>query len=192
MLRRDGFGYLSTIQKEPGQFTTTALPRPASGGSVYVNAEGLGEDAYLRIEVIDKQGQPVEGYSGSQAALVKQSGLKVKLNWSGKTTLSFPSISLPLENPVRRQFGRPDQVLFGLRGVRNSSPNDAASDPLEDELEHHLHDPGRCAVADLSERRVGRIGIDGCRVPMPVERVVAFEPELRLVPLLDLEILYDR
>src|SRR5262249_11654143 len=69
MLRRDGFGYLSTIQKESGQFTTTALPRPVSGGSVHVNADGLGEDAYLRVEVIDKEGHPIPGYSGSQAAL---------------------------------------------------------------------------------------------------------------------------
>ena len=110
MLRRDGFGYLSTIQKEPGQFTTTVLPRPASGGSVYVNAEGLGEDAYLRIEVIDKQGQPVDGYSGSQAAVVKQGGVKVKLNWSGKTTLSFPTSHFRLK--TRFEGSSADRIKF--------------------------------------------------------------------------------
>jgi hypothetical protein len=90
MLRRDGFGYLSSTADEPAQFTTAPLVRPAAGGAVYVNADGLSEDAFLRVEVIDPQGKPVAGYSGAKAAVVRQSGVRVKLDWSGRSTLAFP------------------------------------------------------------------------------------------------------
>jgi hypothetical protein len=48
-----------------------------------MNADGLSEHAFLRVELIDRKGDSVAGYSGSAAALVKEPGLKVKVAWPG-------------------------------------------------------------------------------------------------------------
>jgi len=80
---RDRFGYLSTREMGEGQFTSKPLAnlRPAS---LSINAEGLSRDAYLRIELIDKMGKAIQGYSGPDAAVVANPGLRVKVSWPAK------------------------------------------------------------------------------------------------------------
>ena len=88
-LRRDGFGCLST--RFPGEGALTTIPISLEGreACLYVNAEGLGEETHLRVEVRDKLGRGVIGYSGEEAAIVKNSGLKVKVSWAGKAALTL-------------------------------------------------------------------------------------------------------
>jgi len=89
-LRRDGFGYLSTRLPREGSFTTVPLTMTSSGAGLFVNADGLGEKSYLSVELIDKYGTAIPGYSGTAAALVKKSGLREKVNWPGTgTTIAY-------------------------------------------------------------------------------------------------------
>jgi hypothetical protein len=88
-LRRDGFGYLSTRWPGEGGLTTIPISLPGRVASLYVNAEGLSEDVHLRVEVKDKFGQGIAGYSGEEAAVVKSSGVKVKVSWAGQATLKL-------------------------------------------------------------------------------------------------------
>jgi hypothetical protein len=106
-MRRDGFGYLSTREKGDGQLTTKPLAnlRPVL---LSLNAEGLSREAFLRVELIDKMGKPIEGYSGPDAALVRDSGLNVKVSWSGRPKIECSNttirLRLKLSGPQAQQI----------------------------------------------------------------------------------------
>jgi hypothetical protein len=81
-LRRDGFGYLSTLHDGEAQLTSTVIAFPHGFSGVRLNADGLGDDSSLRLELLDASGNPLPGYS----AVVVQSGVSVPVSW--KQTLS--------------------------------------------------------------------------------------------------------
>ncbi|MFN0171752.1 MAG: hypothetical protein ACKV22_35505 [Bryobacteraceae bacterium] len=81
MLPRDRFGSISTRLPGYGQFTTIPIPAAHDPRTLRLNVDGLGSRAALRVEVIDAKGKPLPGYSGGDAALVRESGLAVKVNW---------------------------------------------------------------------------------------------------------------
>ena len=54
---------------------------------IWVNAEGLSEKAWLRVELLDERERPLAGYSGDVAAFVRQSGLREAVSWKGKDTI---------------------------------------------------------------------------------------------------------
>ena len=88
-LDRDRFGSLSI--REPshrGEFVTSDLKidRPAR---IWMNAEGLGPNSQLRVELLDRFERLLSGYSGDDAALVEQSGLRVPVSWKGKDRISY-------------------------------------------------------------------------------------------------------
>ena len=109
-LRRDGFGYLSTRLPGEGLLTTVPLARPSADASLSINAEGLGEDSYLRCELIDKYGAGISGFSGAATALVKKSGLKEPVTWQVGETLSFPDS--PFRVRVRFAGRSADKIKF--------------------------------------------------------------------------------
>ena len=65
-----------------GWFTSQPFANPSTT-TLSLNADGLSENAFLRIELIDKYGELVRNYSGESAAVVKTSGLKTKVVWPG-------------------------------------------------------------------------------------------------------------
>jgi len=95
-LPRDRFGDL--VVEEAGQgpgdyqmpvvqseFVTAAVP--TKGGAAqrfYVNADGLGEQAALKIELLDHRERPLPGFSGRHAAVVRQSGFRTPIAWNGE------------------------------------------------------------------------------------------------------------
>jgi hypothetical protein len=84
---RDRFGYLSV--RDPlstGTFITADLKLDGPA-RVWVNAEGLGPDSSLRLELLDLSEKPLSGFSGDRAAVVQQSGLRVPVSWSGRNEL---------------------------------------------------------------------------------------------------------
>ncbi|WP_133793655.1 hypothetical protein [Prosthecobacter fusiformis] len=100
VLPRDRFGDL-VVEKSgegPGdyqlpevtsEFITKAIDvRTGSSPRFYVNAEGLGNEASLKIELLDAQERPVPGYSGKNAAIVTKSGFQTPVEWKGKTGAS--------------------------------------------------------------------------------------------------------
>jgi len=96
ILPRDRFGDLRVDEtgKGPGdyqlpeitsEFVTAAIPvKPAA--RFYLNAAGLGSEAALRIELLDARERPLPGYSGPDAAVVRQSGFQSPIAWHGQTS----------------------------------------------------------------------------------------------------------
>ena len=80
-----------------------ANPRPAA---LSLNVEGVSATAILRVELIDKNGTPIPGYSGAAAASVKESGLKTKISWPGGELIRCAN---PLYR-VRLTFSGPDSA----------------------------------------------------------------------------------
>jgi hypothetical protein len=90
-MRRDGFGFLSARDAEDGVLTTAPIANTRLKASLYLNADGLSQDARLVVELIDKLGSPIRGYSGADAATIQQSGLRVRVAWAGRDVMNFPN-----------------------------------------------------------------------------------------------------
>ena len=96
MLPRDRFGELMVDTSSTGLgdyqlpittsefITRTVQVKPDVGHRLYVNVDGLGSEAALKIELLDKSEKPLPGYSGSNAATIRQSGFQTPVEWSGK------------------------------------------------------------------------------------------------------------
>jgi hypothetical protein len=77
-LRRDGFGYLSVKREGEAFLTTIPMSSPRGLTNVKLNADGLGNDAVLRVELLDAKGKLVPGFTGK----VSQSGLAEPVRWA--------------------------------------------------------------------------------------------------------------
>lgn len=96
-LPRDRFGDLVVEEAGHGpgdyqlpvitsEFITAAVATPAgTPRRFYVNADGLGPDAALKIELLDEKEQPLPAYSGPNAAIVRENGFQTPITWNGKT-----------------------------------------------------------------------------------------------------------
>ncbi len=86
-LRKDGFGYLSPkYNDQTAHFITKTIEQSELASnhfSLYINADGVSEDAPVRIELVDAKGMPIPGYSGNDAALIKNDGLYTEVQWAG-------------------------------------------------------------------------------------------------------------
>jgi len=51
---------------------------------VYINADGLSEDAQLRVELLDKAFRPIPGFAGGDCVPVNKSGLRQAVRWRGR------------------------------------------------------------------------------------------------------------
>jgi len=78
---RDRFGYLQP-HKDHAAWTSILLPRLPKGFRVTVNADGLSEQAWLNLELLDEQFCPVDRFSGDSAARISTSGLQTEVRWS--------------------------------------------------------------------------------------------------------------
>lgn len=130
-LPRDRFGDLVVEEagKGPGdyqlpeiqsEFITAPLQlKPGTRHRFFVNAGGLGTDASLKIELLGKNEQPIAGYSGKNAAVVRKSGFQTPISWNGTTELS----DLPEELRFRVTFEgkRNSEIRFSALYVKNTS-----------------------------------------------------------------------
>ena len=99
VLPRDRFGELVVELKGKGpgdyqlpeitsEFITAAIPVKGAGPKkFYLNADGLGDDAALRIELLDDLERPLPGYSGADAAVERTRGFQTPIAWNGKTSV---------------------------------------------------------------------------------------------------------
>lgn len=89
-LPRDRLAFLSP--RDPGDGWCTSQPLANSpAASLYVNVDGLSAKAQLRVELIDKGGSPIPGYAGADAAVVRNSGLRVPVAWPGRARIDCPN-----------------------------------------------------------------------------------------------------
>ncbi len=89
--RRDGFGSLSPKNPEVPAALVTSPIQVDGAARIWVNAEGLSEKAWLRVELLDERERPLSGYSGGDSASVRQSGLRELVSWKGQETIQHPS-----------------------------------------------------------------------------------------------------
>jgi len=93
MLPRDRFGDLIVEEAGKGtgdyqlpeitsEFVTAAIPMRGREGLFYVNADGLGDEAGLKVELLDSLEKGLPGYSCADAAIVKTSGFQTPVLWS--------------------------------------------------------------------------------------------------------------
>ena len=114
MLPRDRFGDLVVEEKGKGpgdyqvpaitsEFITAALPvKAGTAHHFYLNAAGLGNDAALKIELLGHDEKPLPGYSGKDAAVIRENGFQTPITWSGKDNVS----GLPERIRIRVTFER--------------------------------------------------------------------------------------
>ena len=96
VLPRDRFGDLVVEEagKGPGDYqvpeitsafiTAALLVKGNTAHRFYLNADGLGAEAALRIELLADNEKPLPGYSGKEAAIVRQSGFQTPISWDKK------------------------------------------------------------------------------------------------------------
>ena len=89
-LPRDRFGDLRVRDYGEGASEFVTGDIAVSGKAArkfYFNADGLGADAVLKVELLTHDEQLLKGYSGKDAATVTQSGFQTPLIWNGKETV---------------------------------------------------------------------------------------------------------
>lgn len=96
VLPRDRFGDLvvETAGKGSGDYqlpqitsefiTASLATKKGSTPQFHVNAEGLGQDAALRVELLDHLERPIPAYSGKNAAVIRQNGFQTPVVWNGR------------------------------------------------------------------------------------------------------------
>ena len=97
-LPRDRFGALAVrTSDQPAEFVSGVLQadasRPATARQrLYVNADGLSQDARLRFELLDEQEHPLAGFSGEHAAIVDEGGFRTPVSWqTNRDTAHLPA-----------------------------------------------------------------------------------------------------
>ena len=92
ILPRDRFGDLRV--RDYGEGTSEFITSTLSSKNVqrfFLNAEGLGAESFLKIELLTHDERPLLGYSGADAALVRTSGFQVPVTWkAGAARLGLP------------------------------------------------------------------------------------------------------
>jgi hypothetical protein len=93
-LPRDRFGDLRAYDTDEGasEFVTNDVAgRPPAVPRLYVNADGLGSEARLKLELLTHDERPLPGYSGANAAVITRSGFQVPVTWkSGEVMSGLP------------------------------------------------------------------------------------------------------
>ena len=86
LLERDRFGSLSPREgNKPADFITEEIPLPEAGMlEIYANATRLGEEATLRIAILDTQEHPLAPFADSNAAIVREDGYRTKADFSAE------------------------------------------------------------------------------------------------------------
>ena len=85
---------------------------------------GLGDFASARVEVVDLEFRPLPGYSGEDAATLRESGLRVPVRWGNQDSLPVTDTPLRLKvevGPVSRDCPRPDDVKLYAAYVGSSA-----------------------------------------------------------------------
>lgn len=87
VLPRDRFADLRVLNTGEGasEFITNDLAVKAEARRFFINADGLGAAAVLKVELLSHDERPLPGYSGKDAAIVRTSGFQVPVAWKAGT-----------------------------------------------------------------------------------------------------------
>jgi hypothetical protein len=118
--QRDRLGYFSPIPRQiftgPGIMDVDVDPHFISclfrldrpGVGVDINADGLSQYSFLKVEILDQQFRPVPGYSAEECIPLTESSLRRPVRWGKKNTLE--------------KFDHPIRIRLNWGGLR---PEDA-------------------------------------------------------------------
>jgi hypothetical protein len=81
-------------------FLTESIDLGAGNRRFFVNADGLGKDAVLTVELLDHLMKPLAGFSGDDAAKVATNGFQTPVEFAGKAEVG----GLPERVKVRVTF----------------------------------------------------------------------------------------
>ena len=110
--RRDGFGSLSPKNPEVPAALVTCPIQADGSARIWVNAEGLSDRAWLRVELLDERERPLSGYSGDDSTSVRQSGLREPVAWKGREAI--PDLSSAFKIRVSFEGKRGGIKLYAL------------------------------------------------------------------------------
>ena len=121
-LPRDRFSDLRVYDTGEGasEFVTNDVAaKPGVARRFYLNADGLGADAVLKIELLTHDERPLPGYSGKDAALITQSGFQTPVTWKGQGKVS----SLPERFRIKATFdgARKEDIRFSALYVQDDT-----------------------------------------------------------------------
>ncbi len=89
------------MPKTSSSFVSAAIDLPKDGAhGFYVNAQGLGDDAWLRLELLNATGVPMPRFSGDNAAIVRENGFQAPVRWPKHEALA----TLPNRIRVKAYF----------------------------------------------------------------------------------------
>ncbi|APZ92411.1 hypothetical protein [Fuerstiella marisgermanici] len=88
------------MEETVSSFLTSSVDIEPGPHQMFMNAEGLGDDANLKVELLDHLLKPLPNYSGQNAARVNASGFQTPVTWSGRSELK----QLPKRVRVRVTF----------------------------------------------------------------------------------------
>ena len=123
---RDRFGYVTPHDpREEARLISCPVCADNGETQVFLNVSGLGEYATVRVELLDLEVKPLAGYSGADAALVRESGLRVPVQWDRQNTL--PATGQPLRlavtlGPVGPRVTRVPQRAQKLENTLSKRP----------------------------------------------------------------------
>jgi hypothetical protein len=95
---RDRFGYYTVpaVRGDGGQmpqqgvaphFISCPIWVNKANAKVYVNAAGLGENSFVKVEILDEKFREIGDYSGSNCIPLTGNGLRLPVNWRSKAGL---------------------------------------------------------------------------------------------------------
>ena len=110
--RRDGFGSLSVKNPELPAAIVTCPIQARGAVTIQLNAEGLSDRAWLRVELLDRAERLLPGYSGGDSAAVYKSGLRESVSWKDKQRI--PGLSSGFKIRINFEGERQDIRLYAL------------------------------------------------------------------------------
>ena len=69
-------------------FVSYPMRLDGSGYKVFVNADGLSKDNYLKVEISDLQFRVLPGYSSDDSVPITESGFRQPAEWTSQKTLA--------------------------------------------------------------------------------------------------------
>jgi hypothetical protein len=112
VLPRDRLGALRVRDgSQTAELVTTKVKTRSSRPRLFLNAEGLGPEARVRVELLDARLGAIAGLAGADAAVVDQSGFRTPVRWKN------PDTSLPPEYCVRITFDGAARDLIRLSAI---------------------------------------------------------------------------
>jgi hypothetical protein len=107
---RDRLGALRPFQPDDARAISCPIEITAGEAPVAVNVSGLGEHTTLRIGLLDEGFRPVPAFSGNDAAVLAESGLRQSIRWPN--TAGIPAALGRVRLDIRFEGVRPEDAAL--------------------------------------------------------------------------------